>query len=387
MIFQKKIYIFLNNKIISCDTIVPIAQEIKNKNNSIKIFFYVFNKSTYDTLKQNKNLYSILSSVGSLHLFGWKARKNNKIANVLYKIIDLSKILLNSFLCKSINIHFKALEKFPLNLVYYFNIKNTFFFDSNSWGTEKLTYKTDALFYKERKIEDSYIKNYNNLVAFNHHWHQIEYAKNKKKNIFIINSTRILPKWNRYIEKLAYAEEKLKPKWLQNKKKNIIYILGSLDNVPTLHKNSTGATLLIETIDIIIKNSDFNILLKPHAITDIKKLEKILSNKNKKRIFIVYNHVAVLSKFSTFCIANYFSYAMPDAWVNNVFVIEYSHYSREVLKISKNNSVVSKYVDQFINKNPKELNETLNRRISNINRNIISKNNQITELLIDKLSS
>ena len=26
-------------------------------------------------------------------------------------------------------------------------------------------------------------------------------------------------------------------------------------------------------------------------------------------------------------IGNYFSYAMPDAWVNDVYVIEYSHYS------------------------------------------------------------
>ena len=32
-IFRKKfIYVFLNNKIISCDTILPIMLEVKNKN-------------------------------------------------------------------------------------------------------------------------------------------------------------------------------------------------------------------------------------------------------------------------------------------------------------------------------------------------------------------
>ena len=70
--------------------------------------------------------------------------------------------------------------------------------------------------------------------------------------------------------------------------------------MPTLHDESTGASLLNETIDLIINNTDFNILLKPHAITDMEKLKKILALKNKSRIFIVYNHVAVLAKFSDF---------------------------------------------------------------------------------------
>ena len=144
--------------------------------------------------------------------------------------------------------------------------------------------------------------------------------------------------------------------------------------------------MLNETIDLIINKTEFNILLKPHAITDMKKLKKILTFKNKRRIFIVYNHVSVLAKFSDFCIGNYFSYAMPDAWVNDVYVIEYSHYSDEVLKLSKNKSVVNKYVDKFINKNPKELNRLLKRKKENINRNLILKNNKSTNLLIDKLS-
>ena len=77
---------------------------------------------------------------------------------------------------------------------------------------------------------------------------------------------------------------------------------------------------------------------------------------------------------------------MPDAWVNDVYVIEYSHYSDEVLKLSKSKSVVNKYVDKFINKNPKQLNRILKGKKVNINRDIIFKNYKSTNLLIDKLS-
>ena len=386
MIFKKKIYIFLNNKIISCDTIVPIAQEVKNKNNNIEIIFYVFNKKTYKIIKKNKNLYSILSLTGSLHLFGWKVLNNHKILNILFKVINLLAISINTIFSKSICIHFNALEKFPLNLIYYINKKNTYYFDSNSWGTEKLTLKTDSIFYKNRTEDSNYVKNYASLVAFNDHWHQLKYAKKLNKSFFIINPSRILSAWKKKIEDLANTEKNLQPKWLKNKKKNIIFIIGSLDNLPTLHAKSTGASLLNETIDLIINKTELNILLKPHAITDMKKLKKILTFKNKRRIFIVYNHVSVLAKFSDFCIGNYFSYAMPDAWVNDVYVIEYSHYSDEVLKLSKNKSVVNKYVDKFINKNPKELSRVLKRKKENINRNLILKNNKSTNLLIDKLS-
>ena len=66
--------------------------------------------------------------------------------------------------------------------------------------------------------------------------------------------------------------KKLQPKWLKNKKKNIIFILEAI-KVPTLYDESTGASLLNETIDLIINNTDFNILLKPHAITVWKNLK------------------------------------------------------------------------------------------------------------------
>ena len=76
---------------------MPIAQEVKNKNNNIEIIFYVFNKKTYNIIKKNKNLYSILSLTGSLHLFGWKVLNNHKILNILFKIINLLAISINLF--------------------------------------------------------------------------------------------------------------------------------------------------------------------------------------------------------------------------------------------------------------------------------------------------
>ena len=52
MIFKKNIY-FLNNKIISCDTIVLIAQEVKIKIITLKLFF-MFLIKTYNIIKKIK---------------------------------------------------------------------------------------------------------------------------------------------------------------------------------------------------------------------------------------------------------------------------------------------------------------------------------------------
>ena len=82
MVLKKNIY-FLNNKIISCDTIVPVAQEIAIKIITLN-YFYIFNKKPTTILK-NKNLYSILSLVGTLKLFGWEIENNNKILDSLLK--------------------------------------------------------------------------------------------------------------------------------------------------------------------------------------------------------------------------------------------------------------------------------------------------------------
>jgi len=350
---MKYIFIFLNNKIISCDTILPFINDLKTKSNT-KIVFYVFDMKTFNFLRENININNLINSNGKLVFFGF--HQKYKFIRVFLRIIHILIIILISIFQKTANIHCGYLEGFPFNLIYLFNKKNTFLFESNCWGYSELTNNVASLFYKNRVSEDlKQLKAYNNLVCFNKDWPQYKIAQKTKKNIFLINSTRTTNNWLDECQRQAKILKQENSYWLSqiNKsKRSIIYILGYLGKLPTLHKNETGETLFRETIKILIEETDLVILLKPHAITDIKNIRSILDEYASDRVHIIYNHIAILSHFCDYSISNYFSLTIPDVWTSGVKTIEYTHYDEEVMILTKSNTLRPKYVDVFINKDP-----------------------------------
>lgn len=223
-------------------------------------------------------------------------------------------------------------------------------------GVSELTNTIVLLFYKNRVSEElKQLKAYSNLVCFNKDWPQYKIAQKTKKNIFLINSTRTTNNWLDECQRQAKILKQENSYWLSqiNKsKRSIIYILGYLGKLPTLHKNETGETLFRETIKILIEETDLVILLKPHAITDIKNIRSILDEYASDRVHIIYNHIAILSHFCDYSISNYFSLTIPDVWTSGVKTIEYTHYDEEVMILTKSNTLRPKYVDVFINKDP-----------------------------------
>ena len=356
---MKYLNIFLGNKLISCDTVLPFALDIKKQYPDTRIIFYAFQNKTIETIKKNITLNNLIHENGKLLLFGYYDRPYIKIARVFGKIINIVLIILTSLIHKTNNIHFRSLEFFPFNIIYFFNRKGTFLFENNCWGYSELTYKADLLFYVGRVgTEQTLFKSFDKLVSFSKEWPQYQLNINNNKKLFFIKPTRSSALWLNESKNQATALESNSPDWLKHVKINknaILYILGSMNIIPTLNKNSSGNILLSKTIDFLIKNTKSIILLKPHAITDMKIVNNIISKYDSRRIYVVYNHVSVLSHFCSITISNYFSYAMADAWMNNSKVIEFSHYDDEVLKLTNNKSIVSKYVDIFINNDLKKL--------------------------------
>jgi hypothetical protein len=381
----KYIFIFLNNKLITCDTIVPFILDLKNRNPKLKIRFFTNDIKTLNVIRKNNNLIKIINLYGKITVIGWLEKSYSKLLRRTFKFIHIFQIILKSLIFKGINIHFRGLENFPFNLIYIFNKKNTFLFEANCWGYNSIVFKTDILFYPERNKPENALNSYNNLVAFSKTWPQVEYSKKKKRNLYLINSTRVSQNWldNSIQESKLLIKEK--PLW-HNNKKSLIYILGSMDLIPTLNNKCTGASLLESSLKILLKKSNYTILIKPHAITDMKIVNEIILECNSNRIFIVYNHVSVLAQISTLAFANYFSYALVDAWVSGITVIEYSHYDDEALKITNNNSVENNFVDIFINNNPKLLELALLKKYPRKTRLINKSYQNDTDVLLDTLS-
>ena len=65
----KKLHVFLNNKTVSLDTILPFLADLKLASPSIKIIFFVFNKKTYEDIKANELLFELVCEFGKIEHF------------------------------------------------------------------------------------------------------------------------------------------------------------------------------------------------------------------------------------------------------------------------------------------------------------------------------
>jgi len=387
---MKYVFIFLNDKLITCDTILPFVIDLKKSNSSLTFKFYTFNVQTLNVIRQNTNLINLINKYGEINVLGWLEKEYPRIVRVLSKIINVLKIILISMLFKSINIHFKGLELFPFNLIFFFNKKNTFLFESNCWGYSINEIEADKVFYGKKKGNyETEFNAYNYLVAFSNDWPQIKFCKKNRKKSYLIPPTKISSNWIEICKNQAKIISKQNPIWMQKdfkSKKKIIYVLGYLGNFPTIDKSYTGESLLCDTLQLILKNTNHIVLLKPHVITDISKLQLIINKFKSNRIFITYNHIAVISHYCSYALGNYFSYALTDAWINGLRVIEYTKYDNKVLDITNGKSLFPKYVDSFINYKPEILIRELNKNYTKSKRTYSSKYNKNYNDLIEAVA-
>ena len=352
---NKKIYIFLNNKLLTIDLILPFILELKKKEKNLDVYFFSFDKITLNTIQKNVLLFKIINEVGKIKIFGNYLRVDNKVIKIINYFIEFSRIILASLIFKTFFFHFKALEFFPYSFLYKINKKNCFYFDPNCWGYSENIEKSYNLFFGrdinyKKKIQ---LMNYSNLVTYNNQSPLINHSKNRKKKIFIINPTRSESSWLNYCRKESLDFFK-KEKWLKekyNKKKLLLYILGGLrevDLVSGLNKDSNARVMFKETLKILSKNKNLFIIFRPHAFTNIDDLNNICLNSNFYNYKISNMHTSILSRFCRFTICNYFSFALVDAWMSGSNVIEFTSYEKQMLDITNNKSIFPEFVDYFI---------------------------------------
>ena len=89
------------------------------------------------------------------------------------------------------------------------------------------------------------------------------------------------------------------------------------------------------------------ILLKPHIITDMNIVNLEISKYPNMEIGISYAHPLMVSKYSSFFIANFYSLALHFASINNTPVIEYTNYSQETLECTLGGPIGEELVDNF----------------------------------------
>ncbi|MBJ86021.1 MAG: hypothetical protein CMJ11_05490 [Pelagibacterales bacterium] len=368
---SKFIYIFLNNKIISLDTIVPIILDVKSRNETIKVIYITFDYNTYEFIKLNKLLFKAIKEVGDLILLGrYKNSKyfNNKnIGKYHYKrlnfIIHLAKILphflaliYNLITTKVIFIHFRALNTWPLKLLYYFNKNNTIFSSADSSGYSEQAYNADRSVHEQRTDLNKFLgpsPKGKSVIAFSNNWPLLKHPALLNSKKYIIRSSHSRKTWIDYLKSNFnnLIKEETNVELTNDCCLLLLGHIGQEASGAMFLKNKNSWTTLVEDIlDIIHEECpQFKILIKPHIITDMSLLQSILNKRKNLNVIITSLHPALLSVKTRFSIASHYTTAFQSIHDIGGITIEYTDQKEKYRKKLNYKSKRPEYTTYFFN--------------------------------------
>ena len=74
------IFVFINNKLITTDTVLPLLFELRVYNPNFKATFVTHDKKTFNDLKKNIVIFNAIKTLGNLKYFNF--RNKNKFLNI-----------------------------------------------------------------------------------------------------------------------------------------------------------------------------------------------------------------------------------------------------------------------------------------------------------------
>ena len=350
------IIVFLKNKILSLETILPVLFQIKDKR---KILFIPDNSGQYKSFRSDFYINSTINKLGELRYPGHPSNKFlDKTKKLFFIIIILFKII---FLRTNIKIiHFGNLNHFIYKLLFKINSSNTFYSEPASSGLKSLTSINNPnwLYVKKTKYHSigktliiyNYFENKNNLSLERNFPHLINDFKNKKR-ILYLNNVHNYNKWQNYLD---MKFEELKKKYNYLNQPYVVFFVSPFDVNFFLNSRKSTYELFEKTLKVLCKNQNLNILIKLKLKAYDEIVKKIIDSNNFK-VNITNLPPAILAKNAKLFISNTPSNVFYIGKVNKVPTLEYSDYSKDFLKKFNNNSPYSKYIDFFINNDEEKL--------------------------------
>jgi hypothetical protein len=358
--------VFLGNKLISCDSIVPVMMELHARTGE-RSLLVTTDRGTYNSIRANIVLNDAINGIGSLLFLGRNGPDiRESIRYRLFALNWLIRTAMRALMGRHVFVHFRALAEWPLRILYLANPSRTFWFEADNFGESELMLKVGMLVRARLRGRDSIerpvYRSAGKLVAFQPNWSRLK-EEHPDVPRYVIGPSRTRAFWishlvaesDRYFRD-AFAAAKIAPS-----DRIIAVMLGWLGEFPQLRKSSQSAIeLLEETLSVLAsEHRGLPIFLKPHVFTDMKIVRSMLSNYPDTPFMISYLHPGVLATRATFFICNHYTTTLADASSLGVPTIEYTAYSDEVLEITSNGSMRPEFVTHFINEDTDRLRLTV----------------------------
>ncbi len=355
------IFVFLNNKLITLDVILPLLRELHSRAPKTKFEFICFTPATEKSIRENVVLYDVLRELGPLRMLG--RRKNGLIALLAHRaglMASLALIAARLLNPKARLIHFKALNEWPLRALYHLAPTRTLYVESTGIAHTELEKRVDQL-NKDRHYPDK-IPAAGRLAGFDAGWPPFADPRLKDRPRHVIPPPFRLASWHGHMDRAAnrylgpaFAEFGDVPDRIA------VLILSSMDRAPILADPDGFPALFEETLEVLGEAApELAIAIKPHPATlpRYRAIQKEIVAKRRRlgqRVVITHLHPLLLARRAVFFAGNMFSSTFANAAAMGVPTIEYSNYAAHTLAETGGGSIRPDLVTCFINKDRSEL--------------------------------
>ncbi len=345
------IIVFITNKIITLDTILPILIEAKKCNNQ-KIVIVVSRKNGLTVIENNVVLNDAIKKIGFKFLFGgnygvrWYKRIVGSFQLILLFIAGI-------FGAKFI--HFEALPILPIKIL-------SKFFKSKVFYSERDSTKSDV--YKLASIQSNKLRNKKypkgnipiplggNIISYNKDRLDYLYGDDiyNKRNVYFLGAPRRRKSWIDYIDKVSdYYFDKFHPN--VDTSKGIVFIILSYYGDGVHEDELFAQKKLMDNLENTVKvlssiKGTIPVFMKPHNYTDVNYIKSVLSGHDG--FHITYLHPSILLRKSKFVVSNLYSTIFGDAHSMGIPTVEYAYYPDYIKKDVGDVSMCPRYVDWFV---------------------------------------
>jgi len=369
----KNLYVFLNKKLISCDTITPFLLELKNLHPNISVTVFSPDKFTFDVIQQNQTLRDALNLVGNIRIL---SRENSgrvtKAAGRLARWIYLLGICSQLMVGRARIIHFKSLNFWPTRLLYLIKPSAVFLFQPGEFALTKTQLDVQKVMQAENPNWKDGVPQAaqadglsgDTLVGFDPLWPAFADDRTKEKTKHLITVPNRRPFWKQFV--IDNSRRNFEELGIDDKDPLAIFILSSMPIGSAFFKdpNDNGIKIFDETLKLLAHHHpDLTIIVKPHPATDaptLDQIKEIIRRSELPKICMTNIHPSVFVDRALFFIGNCVSTTFTIARANNTPTIEYTEYVDEIFELTNGCSTNPALVTNFIHRDPVVLVDTIN---------------------------
>ena len=358
------IYVFVKNKLISCDSILPICMRINNETG--KRFQFITNdRKTYLGLKKNIVLYEAINRIGSLRFVG---SSQNKLIRKLEISLFLLKLIISGVLRRDYIIHFSQFNiGLHQKISSFFSGDRIIYAQHDSTGfSQKMMDVEHAKWGSVFNVDKRPAPKKGVLLSYCDKWLWLHDQRTKHLKRFMIRHPRMMSSWTNYVDEVF--NKHVKEMVLRDKV--VVIMLGFFGDLGMIKNDDSVKNCLIETLEVLnsLDGKNISIVMKPHVITDLVVLKEITDLYPDLDFHISYLHPTLLSRLGNFVVCNVYTTTVYDAFIQGLPVVEYTEYHPEALRVSKNGSSRPEFVTYFINRDKEKL-QTVFEKLLNAERN------------------